>query len=224
MRAAILCDGEFPRKPYPRYLLFSADIVICTDGALKHYLEKSRKLFGEAKIPDAVVGDMDTLPQSYQKRYSDIIHKSDDQEDNDLTKALSYLLKSYPEVEEIHILGATGKRSDHCLGNMSRLLRYASDYGICGIPHDGEARTLDIVSDYETIFVIRESESISVGKGRKVSIFTEDQSLRISSKGLEYPTDNVVFDSLWKATLNRAIEDEISLSLSHPAPVLIVLD
>ena len=34
----ILCDGEFPRKAYPLYLLDSADAVVCCDGSVLKYL------------------------------------------------------------------------------------------------------------------------------------------------------------------------------------------
>jgi hypothetical protein len=62
------------------------------------------------------------------------------------------------------------------------------------------------------------------GQGRSVSIFSPDNSLRISSEGLEYPTDGVIFDNWWKATLNKASQDTVKLTLSHKSMVLIMLD
>ena len=32
---SIVCNGQFPRKEYPLYLLRSADAVVCCDGALQ---------------------------------------------------------------------------------------------------------------------------------------------------------------------------------------------
>ena len=49
-------------------------------------------------------------------------------------------------------------------------------------------------------------------------------SLRIKSEGLEWPTDGVVFDNWWKATLNRASQDKVRLEFSHRSIALIMLN
>ena len=85
-------------------------------------------------------------------------------------------------------------------------------------------RQLDMVSDYETIFPVWDTCSLAVGKGRKVSIISPDNTLKIKSYGLEYSTENVIFDNWWKATLNKAAEDEIKLEFSHPSAAVIFLD
>ena len=69
----IICDGQFPRTEYPRYLIRTADFVICCDGALQKFIRNSEAVFGERRLPDLVIGDMDTLSENLQKRYSDII-------------------------------------------------------------------------------------------------------------------------------------------------------
>jgi len=56
-----------------------------------------------------------------------------------------------------------------------------------------------------------------------VSIFSPDNSLKISSEGLRYQTSGVVFDNWWKATLNRADSDLVTLTFSHPSLALVVL-
>ncbi len=82
---------------------------------------------------------------------------------------------------------------------------------------------VDLVSDYTSALALGDSTTLDVGEGRPVSIFTPDPTLRIRSEGLQWPTDGVVFDNWWKATLNRATADRITLTLSHPAPVLVIL-
>ena len=219
MTAAIICNGAFPRKEYPRYLISSADIIICCDGALTAYLRAMPALFGGAgRLPDAIVGDMDSLPAAMQKRFAGRIVHFAEQDYNDQTKALRHLLSRWPEVSEIHILGATGKRADHTIGNASLLMEYGRLFP------EVKGKVLDMVSDYETFFPLWDSATLSVGAGRRVSIFSPDNSLKIKSSGLEYQTGNVIFDNWWKATLNRATEDEITLELSHPSMVLLCLD
>ena len=120
----IICDGAFPKTEYPRYLIRTADFVICCDGALRKFIRNSEAIFGEKRLPDLVIGDMDTLPQSMQNKYADIIIKENEQEHNDQTKAVRWALGNLDGIEAIHILGATGGRTDHTIGNVSLLMEY----------------------------------------------------------------------------------------------------
>lgn len=213
----IICDGKFPKTEYPRYLIRSADFIICCDGALRKFMRNSTAVFGEERLPDLVIGDMDTLPMSMQKKYSDIIIKENEQEHNDQTKAVRWALNNLRGIESIHILGATGGRTDHTIGNVSLLMEYTRLFDLDGI-------SIEMVSDNGTIFPINDTIEFECGPGRSVSIFTPDNSLKIRSEGLEYPTDDVVFDNWWKATLNRSIADNVRLELSHKSMALIILD
>ena len=69
----IICDGSFPKSEYPKYVICSADFIVCCDGALTKFLKQSPKIFGEERLPDLVIGDMDTLAPALQKKYADII-------------------------------------------------------------------------------------------------------------------------------------------------------
>lgn len=216
-KVVIICDGKFPRKEYPHYLIRTADYIICCDGALKKFLRNSLSIFGEERLPDLVIGDMDTLPASMQKKYADIILKETEQEHNDQTKAVRWALNNLKGIETIHILGATGGRADHTIGNTSLLMEYTRMFDLKDI-------TIEMVSDDGTIFPINDTIEFECGPGRSISIFTPDNSLRIRSEGLMYPTDDVVFDNWWKATLNKTVQDNVRLELSHRSIALIMLD
>jgi thiamine pyrophosphokinase len=69
----IICDGSFPKSEYPRYLIRTADFIICCDGALKKFIRNSKSIFGVERLPDRVIGDMDSLSDSMKNRFSDII-------------------------------------------------------------------------------------------------------------------------------------------------------
>ena len=217
--AVIVGNGQFPKKEYPLYLLESADYVVCCDGALDTYLRhfSGRNL----RRPDVVVGDMDSLSKKTAERFMDIAVKIDEQETNDQSKAFHYILEHFPDVDTIHILGATGKREDHTIGNLSLLMEYAREMRRQDC---GRTVSVDIVSDWSTAFAITDTCTLDVGEGRSVSIICPDNSLNIKSEGLVWPTDNVVFDNLWQATLNRASADRISLTFSHPSIALIILN
>lgn len=213
----IICDGEFPKTEYPRYLIRTADFIICCDGALVKFLRNSKAVFGQERLPDLVIGDMDTLSSAMQKRYADIIIKEDEQDHNDQTKAVRWVLNNLKGVECIRIVGASGGRIDHTIGNASLLMEYTRMFDLEGI-------SIESVSDNGTIFPICDTTEIECGYGRSVSIFSPDNSLKIRSEGLMYPTDEVVFDNWWKATLNKSTAETVRLTFSHRSLALIILD
>ena len=213
----IICDGQFPKTEYPRYLIRMADYIICCDGALKKFMKHSASIFGEEILPDLVIGDMDTLSASWQKKYADIIIKETEQDHNDQTKAVRWALNNIQEIANIYILGSTGGRADHTIGNLSLLMEYTRMFDL------GET-AIEAVSDEGTMFAVTDTVEFDCGIGRSVSIFSPDSTLNIKSEGLEYQTDGVVFDNWWKATLNRAAQDNVRLEFSHRSIALIILD
>jgi len=211
MTVTIICNGEFPRTEYPRYLATSADVTICCDEAARTFIEEM------GYIPSLIIGDLDSIPRELKEKYYGIIVHDPDQETNDLTKAFRYAMGKYSP-DTIHIIGAGGKREDHTIANLSLLMEYEKQYGL-----SAKEIKVDMVSDYTTAFAIGNSSSFDCGAGRPVSIFTCDQTLKIVAKGLEYPEDKVIFDNWWKGSLNLSSEDRVTLTLSHPSPVLIIL-
>lgn len=213
----IICDGIFPKKEYPHYLIQQADFIICCDGALTKFLKNSKKIFGFERLPDLVIGDMDTLSSTMQKKYSSIIVRESEQDHNDQTKAVRWALNNVENIGTIHILGATGGRADHTIGNLSLLMEYTRMFDLSSI-------SIEAVSDEGTIFPINDTIEFDCGQGRKISIFSPDSTLRIKSKGLMYKTDEVIFDNWWKATLNQATEDVVRLEFSHPSIAMIIMN
>ncbi len=216
---AILADGNYPKAEYPLSLLKGADVIICCDASV---------LKLEGTLPHYIVGDMDTLPQEYKEKYSDIIICSSCQETNDQTKAFSFALGLVPPGEEadIHILGSTGGREDHTLGNISLLMEYYKNMGkglepFGNLMHEGIRA--DIVTDNGIFTAHYGSFTRKCRPGQQISIFTFDNTLRIKSEGLRYPTDNAYFEFWWRGTLNEATGEEFSLELSHNAPVLLFM-
>ena len=212
-RAVIVCKGAFPKKDYPLYLLRSADIMVCCDGAAGALLRRGIE-------PTAIVGDMDSIPAGLRAKCNAEIVHNPDQETNDLTKAFSYLMENYGEIlDEITILGATGKAEDHAIANISLLTEYETGYNL------GERGIkLSMVSDFSTIIPVSDSCELHIGSGRKVSLFSPDPTLNIKSEGLQWKTDEVVFDNWWKATRNVSSADTVKLTLSHKSKVILIIN
>ena len=215
----IICDGSFPRTEYPRYLIRTADFIICCDGALKKFIRNSKAIFGTERLPDRVIGDMDSLPESLRKKYSDIIVKIDEQEHNDQTKAFRWAMENLEGLESITILGATGQREDHTIGNISLLMEYARMHDL-----EGLGIQVQMITDHATVVAVTDTVEMDCGEGRQISIFSPDNTLKIKSEGLRWKTDDVVFDNWWKATLNRAVQDNIRLEFSHRSIALIMMN
>ncbi len=200
----ILADGNFPEHPVPLMILESASIIICSDGA-------AAKLVKHGLNPSAIVGDMDSLDATLQERYKEIINKDSDQETNDLTKAFKYSLSMNPD--KITILGATGAREDHTLGNISLLSLF----------RECTNAPIEMYTDCGRFIAVKSCSTISAPKGSQVSIFSLDTNIRIKSKGLKYPLDNVVFDSWWKGTLNETSEKTFTLDFDQGRVILYIV-
>ena len=215
----ILADGNYPVATYPLELLQKADFIICCDASVL-------KLKGVA--PHYIVGDMDTLGAEYTEKYKDIIRKSNCQETNDQTKAFSCALGLGPPGTEadIHILGTTGGREDHTLGNISLLMEYTKNRGNAIAPFNNimhEGINVDIVTDNGIFTPHYNSFEKGCRAGQQISIISFDNTIRIKSTGLRYPTDNATFEFWWSGTLNEAVGESFSLDFSHSAPVLLFM-
>lgn len=186
----IVANGLFPKGPQALDLLHAADLLICCDGA-------ADKLIAYGLTPHVIAGDMDSVSPEVSARYASIMHRSGDQENNDLTKAVHYCIeKGYPSVS---ILGATGLREDHTLGNISLMLEYYPRIEV------------KIVSDFGMFFLVHSGEKVESFAGEKISVFSMDNSLKVSSSGLKYPLNELQLSMWYKATLNETTADSFTL-------------
>lgn len=189
----IIADGQLPNMI--RDLINPDEYVICCDGAAKALIEERVKI-------DAIVGDMDSLDPELQDKFSSIIHKSDCQESNDLTKALYFALNFHPR--RVRIYGASGKREDHTIGNISLLCMYKRLSNI----------DIEMITDYGTFIPVTNSCKFNSFKGQQISIFSLSPNVKIISTNLKYPLDSVVFNAWWKGTLNECTSDYFKLEFT----------
>jgi thiamine pyrophosphokinase len=190
MKTVILANGKFPEHEIPLRHLGEADLIVCCDGAVE-------KLLKHGLEPGAIVGDLDSLSAGMMERYSSIISGDTDQETNDLTKAVRWCIEH--GIDEVVILGATGLREDHTLGNISLLADYSPMLKVT------------MLTDTGSFIVIDPATAIFSTPGQQVSIFSLDPELAISSSGLRYPLNSLRLHSWWRGTLNEASADHFSL-------------
>lgn len=189
----ILAAGDFPRKGgEPWQLLVNARHVVCCDSAGDAYRRRLKR------EPTAVTGDGDSV----RGRFAAFVRDSD-QDTNDLEKAIAYCAKR--GWKRPVIVGATGKREDHTIGNVFRAL----------------AAGLEIVTERGRFVPVNGRAVLCVRKGAAVSVFAPDPRTRMTSTGLQWPLGDVTFDTLYRATLNRATASRVVLTATHPVSVFI---
>lgn len=187
-RAVIIANGEYPTSPQALEVMRSAHYTACCDGGADAYIERGGS-------PDAIVGDGDSLSEENRTRFASRIHYSADQQTNDQTKAVEYLLGM--GYTDIAIVAATGKREDHTLGNIALLAEYMQ-----------RGVEVEMYTDYGVFIPCRDTRSFVSHKGQAVSIFNiSAKGLR--STGLEYPIYD--FTALWQGTLNRTTSEQFTI-------------
>lgn len=197
----ILADGRFPQHEIPLGFLNKAEHIICCDGSAEILLAKGL-------VPEAIVGDLDSLSGDTASKFTDRLFRDTDQETNDLTKAVQWCSgKGY---SDIVILGATGKREDHTIGNISLLAEYA------------RLVKIKMVTDTGTFIPLLKGCEVSSFPGQKVSIFSIDPETKITSEGLKYRLDDLKLRNWWRATLNEAEGNSFRLRFTG-GPVLLYL-
>lgn len=187
--AVIVANGYFPTAKAPLQRLLQSKFVVCCDGGADSYIERGY-------IPDVIVGDGDSLSDKNRERFKSIIHYQPDQQTNDQTKAVKFLIEK--GVKVIDIVGATGKRDDHTIGNIALLAEY--------LRMGADVRSY---TDYGVFIPCRGTNSFSCEKGAQVSIFNIGAK-NLSSKNLVYPLYD--FDAWWQGTLNEAAEECFTIS------------
>lgn len=187
----IVANGKFPEDPYLQQLILEATTIICCDGAISQLLKHNI-------TPDCIIGDCDSLSDTLRRQFSDKIIVIPEQNTNDLTKAVNHAVKL--NLDNIVILGATGLREDHTLGNISLLIEYKK-----------QIKNIAMISDYG-IFTVASgsSEQITI-PGQQISFFATNRNTTLSCKELKWPLDNQQFTSWHAGTLNQAIRNKINL-------------
>ena len=84
--AVVIANGAYPTHVIPAGIVENATYIVCCDGA-------ANNLIARGIIPNAIVGDLDSLSDENKVRFSDIIVEIKEQESNDLTKAKKCKLK-----------------------------------------------------------------------------------------------------------------------------------
>lgn len=188
----IIANGRFPTHSIPLTCIEKATFIVCSDGAANEFIERGG-------IPDAIVGDCDSISNKNRDRYYDIIYPNKDQETNDLTKSIQFCVERGKK--DIVIVGGTGKREDHTLGNISLLADYISTVNVIMVTNWGIFTPIISTTEFKSHI------------GEKVSIFSIDK-VKLTTKNLKYPLNGRVLNNWWEGSLNTSLSDSFEVQTS----------
>jgi thiamine pyrophosphokinase len=198
-KTVILADGSFPENEIPFGYLRNAERIVCCDGG-------ADQLIRAGFVPEAIVGDLDSISPEIAEKYSARLFPDRDQETNDLTKAVRWCTaRGY---RDLVILAATGKREDHTIGNISLLVEYAAEAEVMMVTDSGVFRPY------------LKSCVFSAFPGQQISVFSINPQTEITSRGLVYPLEARKVKNWWEATLNEATGENVELEFEDGAIIV----
>lgn len=201
LEAVILANGRFPYHQKPLSILDESERIICCDGAANDLIDSGRK-------PAVIIGDMDSISQENYQRYKDICIVIKDDSNNDLTKAALYCNDN--GYEKIVIVGGTGKREDHTIGNIALLSRYTKMF-----------KEIKMVTNTGEFIPVYSGKPVDTFIGQQISIFSINPYLEIKSEKLKYPLSNLKLEAWWMGTLNEAQSESFVLYFESKEPVIV---
>jgi thiamine pyrophosphokinase len=169
-RALILANGKPPSKRLFKIYRSRADWFICADGGAN-----TAARFGS--IPHLIIGDLDSVHIGTLIAFSTVrVKKLKEQNSTDLEKALKEAVRK--KCTEIVVLGATGGRLDHVVGNLSALVKYSRNI------------SLKFVDDYGELLSIGHALKISLPLGTCISLVPLSRCSGIVTRGLKWILNN----------------------------------
>ncbi|MBR7107184.1 MAG: thiamine diphosphokinase [Lentisphaeria bacterium] len=200
--AIILADGAFPEAEESLNILRTAGITICCDGAADALLK-------HGMTPDFIVGDLDSVSAETKARFRERLFHESEQETCDLAKCFRFAARN--KIRITHLLGASGKREDHLLGNLAQFAEFSKLFP-----------AMQLVTDYGFFAAVNVNAVFSnVPLGTQLSFFSFDPAQKISVSGVQYPLEERQLLWWYEATLNCSIEPDITVRCSSSTPLLV---
>ncbi len=182
MKIAVVANGEWDQD-WGKLELSAYEMIIAADGGGKHIIQGGY-------FPHALVGDLDSLDSDIlelcRQKGIPIISYPSQKDETDLELACMYGIEVWQQaknerakgdsIPEITILGGTGGRIDHLLGNLALLLKFwQQGYRI---------RMKDPTHD---IYLVEGKKTIHGYSGQTLSIIPVTSKAKVYTEGLYYP-------------------------------------
>ena len=187
MDAVILGNGEYPTHSMPETMLIMAPYVVCCDGPPTNTSEGDLHPMPSSRRRLALTGEQGTVQD----------HLPPDRRPGDerSAKAVHFLLDQGKKT--IILVGATGKREDHTLGNISLLIDYMK-----------AGAQVTMLTDHGMFIPASGRNCFKSYPGQQISIFNFNAT-GLRADGLVYPLSD--FSNWWQGTLNEATGTEFTI-------------
>lgn len=117
MRYILISNGDFAAETAEK-IDWNGSRKICVDGGIRHFKELGID-------PDTIIGDLDSADREFveyfKSRGAEVLKYPSKKDKTDTEIAVEYAAES--GASEILLLGSTGSRIDHMMGNISLLHR-----------------------------------------------------------------------------------------------------
>ncbi len=185
----VIANGSFPSHPIAKNYLNKSGTIICTDGA-------ADKLIDSGKNPDIIIGDFDSTSIKGKDRTGKWI-ETPDQNKTDLEKTFEWCIMN--NIKKIVLLGSSGKREDHTIGNLFTLAKYHDEI------------QCEIITNHAKIICVSGENYIFADTNQNISIIATEPIERITLDGLQYNMKNESLLPSTRAISNKAISDKFYL-------------
>lgn len=167
MRVVIMLNGQPPRRELLRSIVERADVLIGADAGAVRLREADLRV-------DYVVGDFDSVPpELLQSLPAQSVVHDPGQDDTDLEKALRFAVTRW-EQPQVVVVGTTGDRMDHVLGNVCGGVRYA------------DRAFIRFVEDHSIIYFAHQRLQFDAPVGATVSLLPLGEVEGVRTAGLKW--------------------------------------
>lgn len=170
--------------------------------------------------PDVLIGDFDSAKGDISTRAKaagvKVITLNPEKDDTDAEAALDLAIEKTSEYDEIYLLGATGTRLDHVLGNISLVGK--------GLK---AGRVVTMLDSHNSIEMIQPGETYIVEKdyqfGKYVSVFPYMGPVKgLNMTGFKYPVKDGEIQGFSTLTVsNELAEDEGVITIEEGTLIVI---
>jgi thiamine pyrophosphokinase len=195
-RALVIANGEPPKKQLLQSLARESGVVICADGGANTALK-----FGI--LPDAIVGDLDSIHAEALVKFRKVpTYEDRDDESTDLEKAIAWALKQ--KYDHIVVVGASGRRIDHSVGNLGVLPKFYPDAVIRFIDDLGEL-----------VYIGREI-TFDAKRGDVLSLIPLTRCEGVTTQGLKYALDGEALElGVREGTSNAVVNTPVTIKVKN---------
>ncbi|RMF06877.1 thiamine diphosphokinase [Candidatus Woesearchaeota archaeon] len=169
--------------------------VVCADGGALN-----AALIGVE--PDAIIGDLDSLPKDLEEKYADRIIRDSDQNTTDCDKAIRHCINK--NAERITIIGACGTRWDHFIAAAMLLKKYAQV-------------KIKIVDEYNELFLAGKETELDFPVGSSVSLIPLGRVEGLKLEGFKYDVENGILEDASRGIHNEITESPAKITYSKGA-------